>query len=488
MGPFVIWMPGAPVLAPGPQAAARPELLSGTIADAIGWLRAHLGLLHSAAVFTQEVSQAVRYPLTVGQARYLVRLRDAADDAHARLGEQDGLFGSAFGGLYTGADTDVAALGLAVEWARLLRRMITGTDSPLTLAQVKEADGAVPMSQLAAAADTWHRAKESLAAAFDAQRRSELAAELDDFDDARDLITALQEDTGGKDEWQVYQACRAALAAHGLDVAIDFCISEGVPSWQVPQVIERALLQEWAEHHLRTDPDLSTVRAADRDALVSEYRELDRALIAAATGSIIRACNTRRPRSDVGESAIIRREAEKKKKHMPVRTLIERARHVTQAIKPCFMMSPLAVSQYLPADLHFDVVIFDEASQVSPGDAINCIYRGSALILAGDQKQLPPTNFFASTTADDEEEWSEDSDDTAEFESILDLAKASGAYRSLTLRWHYRSMHEALIAFSNASFYEGRLVTFPSRHSARARRRRGAVPGGRDLPAGKLQG
>ena len=114
-------------------------------------------------------------------------------------------------------------------------------------------------------------------------------------------------------------------------------------------MIERALLQEWAEHHLRTDPDLSTVRAADRDALVSEYRELDRALIAAATGSIIRACNARRPRSDVGEAAVIRREAEKKKKHMPVRTLLERTRHVTQAIKPCFMMSPLAVSQYLPA-------------------------------------------------------------------------------------------------------------------------------------------
>ena len=150
---------------------------------------------------------------------------------------------------------------------------------------------------------------------------------------------------------------------------------------------------------------------------------------------------------------------------MPVRTLLERSRHVTQAIKPCFMMSPLAVSQYLPADLRFDVVIFDEASQVTPGDAINCIYRGDALILAGDQKQLPPTNFFAAALTDDEDEWSEDSDDAADFESILDLAKASGAYRSLTLRWHYRSLHEALIAFSNAAFYEGQLVTFPSRHS-----------------------
>ena len=453
------------VLATGPRIAACPELLNGTITDAISWLRAHLGPLHSAALFTHEVSEAIRYSLTVSQARYLVGLRDAADAAHSRLGGHDALFSDTFGSLYTGAQTDIDAVRSAVQWARSLRLMVTGTDAPLTPAQVKEADAAVPVSQLAAAADAWQQAREALVQAFDAGRQADLAAELDDFDDARDLITALRADTGGKDEWHVYQDSRAALAAHGLDVAVDFCISERAPAWQVPRVIERTLLQEWAEHHLRTDPDLSTVRAADRDALVSQYQELDRALIAAATGSIIRACNARRPRSDFGEAAVIRREAEKKKKHMPVRTLIERTRHVTQAIKPCFMMSPLAVSQYLPADLRFDVVIFDEASQVTPGDAINCIYRGSALILAGDQKQLPPSNFFAGTTADDEEEWSEDADDTAEFESILDHAKASGAFRSLTLRWHYRSMHEALIAFSNASFYKGQLVTFPSRHS-----------------------
>ena len=267
------------------------------------------------------------------------------------------------------------------------------------------------------------------------------------------------DDTGGRDEWHTYQAARASLAAHGLDLAVDFCIAEHVEPAQVPQVIERALLQEWAEHHLRTDPALAAVRAADRDALVREYQELDKALIAAATGDIIRACNARRPRSDAGESALIRREAEKKAEHMPVRVLIEQARHVAQAIKPCFMMSPLAVSQYLPADLHFDMVIFDEASQVSPADAIGCIYRGGALILAGDQRQLP-RRFVAASGRDGRR-----AARRRPLESVLDLAKGSGAYRSLALRWHYRSRHESLIAFSNAAFYEGRLVTFPSRNS-----------------------
>ena len=129
------------------------------------------------------------------------------------------------------------------------------------------------------------------------------------------------------------------------------------------------------------------------------------------------------------------------------------------------MMSPLAVSQYLPADLRFDVVIVDEASQVSPADAIGCIYRGDALILAGDQRQLPRPASPAAAPGTVATSGRRSLGDTADPESVLDLAKGSGAYRSLALRCHYRSRHEALIAFSNAAFYEGRLITFPSRNS-----------------------
>jgi superfamily I DNA and/or RNA helicase len=144
---------------------------------------------------------------------------------------------------------------------------------------------------------------------------------------------------------------------------------------------------------------------------------------------------------------------------MPVAHLLAKTAPVAQAIKPCFMMSPLSVSQFLSPDMHFDVVIFDEASQVRPSDAVNALYRGSAMIVAGDQKQLPPTSFFEQST-DDGDEWSEES--LAEFESVLELAKSAGVFRSLSLRWHYRSQHEHLIAFSNHRFYGGDLVTFPS--------------------------
>lgn len=144
---------------------------------------------------------------------------------------------------------------------------------------------------------------------------------------------------------------------------------------------------------------------------------------------------------------------------MPVCSLLERTSDVVQRIKPCFMMSPLTVSRFLPPYFRFDVVIFDEASQVLPQDAINCIYRASSLIVAGDQKQLPPTNFFA-LTEDEEDEYDEEAPDS--FESLLDMCKGVGILPSLPLRWHYRNRHESLIAFSNSEFYDDKLVSFPS--------------------------
>lgn len=447
-------------LAPAPAIAPRPELLNGTITEAIGWLRAHLGPLHAASEFTGAAGDAVGRPLTFGQARQLVAMREAARSAHAQLAARDAIFQDLCGQLYAGAATDVMALRDALEWARRLRAMITGGPGPLTPAQLSAAESAVPTGHLAKAADAWHEACAALLSAFSPQRRRELAAELDDYQCGDDLLEAMFNDTSGWEEWHAYQAARASLAAHGLDAVIDFGIAERVKPAQVPQVIERALLLEWADYQLRTDPALAPLRAVGRDALVSGYQQLDGALTAAAAEEIINACKARRPRSDTGESAVIRRAAATRK-HMPVRELLEQSRHLTQVIKPCFLMSPLAVSQYLPAGMRFDAVIFDEASQISPADAINCIYRGSALILAGDPKQLPPASCSGSSVLDAGEERPADPGEASDLESVLDLATRSGAFGNLTLRWHYRSRQEALIAFSNAAFYDGRLLPVP---------------------------
>ncbi len=122
-------------------------------------------------------------------------------------------------------------------------------------------------------------------------------------------------------------------------------------------------------------------------------------------------------------------------------------------------MSPLSVSTFLdPEKIRFDTVIFDEASQIFPQDAIGAIYRGKQLIVVGDDRQMPPSNFFNSSADIDYDD--EEFGDVSDFESILD--KCGTVFTTKQLAWHYRSHYEQLIAFSNLHFYKNNLVTFPS--------------------------
>ena len=135
------------------------------------------------------------------------------------------------------------------------------------------------------------------------------------------------------------------------------------------------------------------------------------------------------------------------------------AGRAVQAIKPVFMMSPMSVATYVPpGTVEFDLVVFDEASQVKPVDAFGALLRGRQAVVVGDSKQLPPTSFFDTVVGDTDEE---EAADSADVESILELFKAKQAPERM-LRWHYRSRHESLIAVSNKEFYDNRLVTFPS--------------------------
>ena len=128
------------------------------------------------------------------------------------------------------------------------------------------------------------------------------------------------------------------------------------------------------------------------------------------------------------------------------------------------MMSPLSVSYFLETEAyHFDLVIFDEASQIFPEDAIGAIFRGSQVIIAGDSKQLPPTNFFASTTNNFDGDYDiSDEEDFSEVISDSILEESASVLPNRTLLWHYRSKHENLIAFSNREIYKNNLITFPN--------------------------
>ncbi|HEX6532122.1 MAG TPA: DUF3320 domain-containing protein, partial [Nitrospira sp.] len=140
----------------------------------------------------------------------------------------------------------------------------------------------------------------------------------------------------------------------------------------------------------------------------------------------------------------------------PVRQLAQEMGHDFTRLAPCMLMSPLSIAQYLPADHElFDLVIFDEASQIAPWDAIGSIARGKQVVIAGDPRQMPPTSFFNRGTGAGDDDTDED------LESILDECIGAGVPQH-SLTWHYRSRHESLITFSNYQYYDGSLITFPA--------------------------
>ena len=175
----------------------------------------------------------------------------------------------------------------------------------------------------------------------------------------------------------------------------------------------------------------------------------------------------KRPNGYVGEMGIIRAEINKKRGHRPIRKLVSDAGSAVQQLKPIFLMSPLSVAQFLPPGrISFNLLVIDEASQVSPEDALGVVARANQIVVVGDDKQLPPTNFFKMVNAgnDYEEEDAEEAlrpDRPSDFESILTLARTRGMSERM-LAWHYRSKHPSLIALSNEECYAGRLLLPPS--------------------------
>lgn len=191
---------------------------------------------------------------------------------------------------------------------------------------------------------------------------------------------------------------------------------------------------------------------------IARFKSLDLASLNHAQTSLAKQAWEGMPNiNQPGEMAVLRAELNKKRRHIPIRQLIEKAGRAIQQIKPVFMMSPMSIANFLPpGKVEFDVVVFDEASQVKAVDAFGAILRGKQVVVVGDTRQMPPTDFFGRDVEMDDEDGS-----TADIESILSMFKAAGSQERY-LRWHYRSRHESLIAVSNVEFYDSKLVVFPS--------------------------
>jgi hypothetical protein len=212
------------------------------------------------------------------------------------------------------------------------------------------------------------------------------------------------------------------------------------------------------------DPRYAAERGGSLDEIADDFRQRDvehlavnRSRVRRTWAEMTRDAEERHPL----QARVIRKQAALRRGHLPLRRLLDQAGDVLFAVKPCWAMSPLMVSQVLPAARLFDVVIFDEASQIVPADAIASIIRAHQVVVAGDDHQLPPTSFFrqfGDAGAEDE-----DDEDTvsfeAGFESVLDALRPLLPTAALT--WHYRSRDERLVAFSNERIYGGALTTFP---------------------------
>ncbi|QUS37222.1 DUF4011 domain-containing protein [Falsirhodobacter algicola] len=283
--------------------------------------------------------------------------------------------------------------------------------------------------------------------------------------EAEDLLDALERLRPRFVDWLKWRRTRTEAEAQGLGPLVE-ALERGDLSLPAETAFERAYAAWWVRLAMDAEPELRGFAHWQHDALIERFRALDAALADLAPAEVMRRLGNTLPARDAvprnSELGMLRHQLGLTRPSVAIRSLISDMPEHFPALAPCVLMSPLSVAQFLPpGQAQFDLVIFDEASQISTWDAIGAIARGRQAIIVGDPKQLPPTNFFGRSTEDGEEEDTPLPGHERDMPSILDEVSAAGVPVQ-RLNWHYRSRDEALIAFSNHAYYDGRLVTFPS--------------------------
>ncbi|AKJ38056.1 DUF3320 domain-containing protein [Methanosarcina barkeri] len=281
----------------------------------------------------------------------------------------------------------------------------------------------------------------------------------------KNLVTYWENETSSLVLWSQYlgyrQACLETKAAPIMEdlESGKLAVCDAIPAF------EGNYAEILLNRIFRKRPALSTFIRELHESKLGKFRKLDKKVLMENRKRIVCSAYKETPKLASGasrssEAGILLNEFNRKRGHMPIRTLMKKAGSLIQKIKPCFLMSPLSIAQYLdPRSIRFDVIIFDEASQVKPEDAVGALLRGKQVVVMGDSKQLPPTDFF-DTVLDSPESEPDDCITAVDMESILNVCKRSFPVK--TLRWHYRSRHESLIAISNQEFYDNRLYVYPS--------------------------
>lgn len=263
-------------------------------------------------------------------------------------------------------------------------------------------------------------------------------------------------------DWTTWRSLRRKALGHGLGALVEALEEGTLDAEEAGGAFRLAYARWWLPLAMDADPVLRGFRRFQHEHVIADFRDLDDLVRAHAAERVRQRIAHRLPPAQGvprnSELGLLRHQMELQRPSRSIREMIGAMPETFPRLAPCMLMSPLSIAQYLPpGQALFDVVIFDEASQITTWDAVGAIARGRQTVIVGDPKQLPPTNFFGRNEEDDETL----ADYERDLESILDEAKASGL-PVRDLRWHYRSRHESLIAFSNWHYYANRLITFPS--------------------------
>jgi len=369
--------------------------------------------------------------------------------------------------------------GIETDWNQILNALSFAADFKLLITTYKLPDSFVK----AICEDEKYISKVKESGRILFEKRNELTSDFDWFINLFEKTEKIREQNLYKiadrietclnnisllEEWIDFRSTRESCRNNGLSQYIGQIEQLKIDAGLISNIFLKRFYRLWLDIAISDFTAISSFRRKSFDNTINEFRELDKYQLSLARLRVKEKLLNNLPdfnsataaRDEIG---ILRRELNKQRRILPLRKLFNLIPNLLTSLKPCLMMSPLSVSVFLEASSYnFDMVIFDEASQVCTEDAIGAIMRGKQVIIVGDSKQLPPTNFFATTVSNDDfdTENEDENDDVGSYESILDEALKAIPERSL--KWHYRSRHESLIAFSNSKIYNYNLITFPA--------------------------
>jgi very-short-patch-repair endonuclease len=286
-----------------------------------------------------------------------------------------------------------------------------------------------------------------------------------------DLVTEWRKSPERVTRWIAFMDRIRLADENGLGALVEGLLDGSLAGSSLVATFDRSYFEAMRTVIFAAHPELRRFDGEVHGRMVESFRKLDLQRMKLARDQIAYEHASRLPRNagGIGPLGVLNGEIAKKRNHLPIRQLLERAGPVIQQIKPIILMSPLSVAQFLkPGSISFDLLVVDEASQIEPVDALGAVARCRQMVVVGDERQLPPTRFFSKLTGNDDDNRDEDDELTfqaKDAESILDLCLAKGLPHRM-LNWHYRSKHQSLIAVSNKQFYDNKLFIVPSPYDA----------------------